>query len=169
MTPAGVAAGDVVVGMADLRVSADPDARLVTYALGSCLGVAVHDPVARVGGLLHVMLPLSALDAERARASPATFVDTGVPALFRACYALGGVKSRMVVKVAGGASGAAPGEADLFQIGRRNVLTLRRLLWKNGVLLQAEAVGGHQMSRTLALAVGDGRVSLKVAGTVAAL
>ena len=160
---------DITVGMADLRVTADPEARLVTYALGSCLGVAVHDPVARVGGLLHVMLPLSGLDAGTARDNPARFVDTGVPALFRACYALGGVKARMVVKVAGGASSAAPGEPDQFQIGRRNVLTLRRLLWKNGVLLRAEDVGGHQLSRTMALAVGDGRVSLKVGRAVAAL
>ena len=160
---------DVTVGMADLRVTADPEARLVTYALGSCLGIAVHDPVARVGGLLHVMLPLSALDRARAEANPATFVDTGVPALFRACYALGAVKARMVVKVAGGASSGAPGDADQFQIGRRNLLTLRKLLWKNGVLLQGEAVGGHQLARTVALTVGDGRVSLKVGGVVAAL
>ena len=159
----------VTVGIADMKVSSRGEDTLITYALGSCLGIAVHDPVARVGGLLHVMLPLSELDAAKAQANPAMFVDTGVPALFRACYALGGVKARMVVKVAGGASSAAPGEADQFQIGRRNLLTLRKLLWKNGVLLQGEAVGGHQVSRTMALAVGDGRVSLKVGGAVAPL
>ena len=157
---------DITVGMADLRVTADRDARLVTYALGSCLGIAVHDPVAHVGGLLHVMLPLSELDAAKAKANPAMFVDTGVPALFKACYALGAVKGRMVVKVAGGASSAPPGGADQFQIGKRNLLTLRKLLWKNGVLLQGEAVGGHQVSRTMSLGVGDGRVSLKVGGAV---
>jgi chemotaxis protein CheD len=160
---------DITVGMADLRATSDPDARLVTYALGSCLGVAVHDPVARVGGLLHVMLPLSELDAAKARGNPAMFVDTGVPALFKACYALGAVKARMVVKVAGGASSAAPGDPDQFQIGKRNLLMLRKLLWKNGVLLHGEAVGGHQVSRTMSLGIGDGHVSLKIGGTVVPL
>jgi chemotaxis protein CheD len=160
---------DITVGMADLRVTADRDARIVTYALGSCLGIAVHDPVARVGGLLHVMLPLSELDAAKAKANPAMFVDTGVPALFKACYRLGAEKPRMIVKVAGGASGAAPGEPDQFQIGKRNVLTLRKLLWKNGVLLHGEDVGGHQLSRTMALDVATGAVSLKIGGALSTL
>ena len=160
---------DITVGMADLRVSADPGDRLVTYALGSCLGIAVYDPVARVGGLLHVMLPLSTLDAGRARDNPAVFVDTGVPELFRACYRLGASKARMLVKVAGGAAAAAPGEPDQFQIGKRNVLTLRKLLWKNGVLVQAQDVGGHQLSRTMSLHLSDGTVSLKMSGAVTTL
>ena len=160
---------DITVGMADLKVSASPDQRLVTYALGSCLGVAVHDPVAGVAGLLHVMLPLSSLDEARARDNPALFVDTGVPALFRACYQLGAVKSRMVVKVAGGAAAGAPGDADQFQIGKRNLLTLRKLLWKNGVLVQAQDVGGHQVSRTMTLDLADGAVTLKMAGTLSPL
>lgn len=155
--------------MADLRVSADPDDRLVTFALGSCLGVAVHDPVAGVAGLLHVMLPLSSLDEARARANPALFVDTGVPALFRACYRLGAVKSRMVVRVAGGAAAGAPGEADQFQIGKRNLVTLRKLLWKNGVLVRAQDVGGHQLSRTMYLRVRDGSVALRSGGTLSSL
>lgn len=160
---------DVTVGMADLKVSASPDDRLVTYALGSCLGVAVHDPVAGVAGLLHVMLPLSSLDEARARANPALFVDTGVPALFKACYRLGAVKSRMLVRVAGGAAAGAPGDADQFQIGRRNLLTLRRLLWKNGVLVQAQDVGGHQLSRTMYVRVADGAVVLRCGGLLSTL
>ena len=160
---------DLTVGMADLQVSADPAARLVTYALGSCLGVAVYDPMARVGGLLHVMLPLSEIDAERARANPALFVDTGVPALFRACYGLGAVKSRMIVKVAGGAAAGAAGAPDQFQIGKRNLLTLRKLLWKNGVLVRAQDVGGHQLSRTMALALADGAVTLRTSGVTSTL
>jgi hypothetical protein len=76
----------LVVGMGELVVSADEGVTLVTYALGSCLGVAVYDPVARVGGMLHAMLPSSEVDPARAAALPALFVDTGVPELFRACY-----------------------------------------------------------------------------------
>ena len=160
---------DITVGMADLKVSADRTTRLVTYALGSCLGVSVFDPVAGVGGMLHVMLPMSEIDAAKARGNPALFVDTGVPALFRACYGLGAVKSRMIVKVAGGAAAAPPGASDQFQIGKRNVLTLRKLLWKNGVLVQAQDVGGHQVSRTMTLDLADGAVTLKMAGAISPL
>jgi len=160
---------DIVVGMADLRVSNSPDERLVTYALGSCLGIAVYDPMARVGGLLHVMLPLSSMDTARAAENPALFVDTGVPELFRSCYRLGASKQRMIVRVAGGASATAPGEPDQFQIGKRNILTLRKLLWKNGVLIHAQDVGGHQLSRTMAIAMDDGSTTLKMGGTTASL
>jgi len=160
---------DITVGMADLRVTANAAERLVTYALGSCLGITVHDPVAGVGGMVHVMLPLSTIDPAKAQANPAMFVDTGVPALFKACYRLGAEKPRMIVKVAGGASSAAPGEPDQFQIGKRNVLTLRKLLWKNGVLLHGEEVGGHQLSRTMALDVATGAVSLKIGGALSTL
>lgn len=157
--------GIVVVGMADVQVSRRAEDRLVTYALGSCLGIAVHDPVARVGGLLHVMLPDSKIDADKARANPSMFVDTGVPQLFRRCYELGARKERCVVKVAGGAFAGTATQEDRFQIGKRNFLALRQLLWKNGVMLQAHEVGGYGASRTMWLDVASGAVGLKVNGS----
>ena len=93
----GAAPKPVVVGMADLKVTDRPDDTLITYALGSCLGIVVHDPVAHVAGMLHVMLPSSAIDEAKARAQPAMFVDTGVPLLFKECYRLGARKERMTV------------------------------------------------------------------------
>ncbi len=158
-----------IVGMADMKVSASADDRLVTYALGSCLGIAVYDPVARVGGLLHVMLPLSSIDHAKGQENPAMFVDTGVPDLFRACYRLGAVKQRMIVSVAGGASAGAPGDPDQFQIGKRNILTLRKLLWKNGLLIQAQDVGGYQLARNMILSMADGSITLKIAGVITKL
>lgn len=155
-----------VVGVAQMAVSDVGGDELVTYALGSCLGVAVHDPVAGVGGLLHVMLPLSSSDPARAAENPSLYVDTGVPRLFRACYQAGADKRRLVVKVAGGAT--ARDEDDIFQIGKRNLVVLRKLLWKNGVLLQAEDVGGRE-SRTMSLTIGSGEVTVKANGLVAAL
>ena len=151
----------LTVGVADLRVSANPEDILITHALGSCLGIVVYDPVAVVGGLLHVMLPLSTIDPDKARDNPCTFVDTGVPRLFVECYRLGAVKQRMVVKVAGGAcvQQSTNGD-DYFQIGKRNIVMLRKLLWRNGVLLSAEDVGGTH-SRTLSLHVGTGQVLVR--------
>jgi chemotaxis protein CheD len=160
---------DLVVGIAELKLTADPAARLVTYALGSCLGIAIHDPVAEVAGLLHAMLPDSAIDAEKARRTPAMFVDTGVPLLFRESYKLGARKERMVVKVAGGAFAGADANADQFQIGKRNFLALRKLLWKNGVLLHAQDVGGLQTSRTVFLDVATGAFTVRSNGAESTL
>lgn len=160
---------DRVVGIAAMHVSADPDDRLVTYALGSCLGVSIYDPVVRVGGLLHLMLPDSQLDAAKAHSNPCMFADTGVPLLFRTAYALGAQKHRIVVKVAGGATAAISDSDDHFQIGKRNIGMLRKLLWKNGVLLAAEDVGGSQVSRTMSLTLSSGDVHLRVNGSTTLL
>lgn len=135
---------------------------MITYALGSCLGIAIYDPEACVGGLLHVMLPLSTIDPEKATRNPFMFVDTGVPKLFIECYKAGAKKERLQVKVAGGASSKTEGE-DLFQIGRRNFIILRKLLWRNGVLLSSYDVGGT-LSRTMSLEIGTGRVTVKADG-----
>jgi chemotaxis protein CheD len=168
-TPKVGRVGDIVVGVADARLSRTAGERLVTYALGSCLGLVIHDPVARVTGLLHVMLPDSTIDAAKAARNPAMFVDTGVPWLFKESYRLGARKERMVVKVAGGAHSGATAEGDSFQIGKRNVLVLRKLLWKNNVILQAADVGGCQTSRTLFVDVATGVVIVRSNGQDAEL
>ena len=159
---------DIIVGMADMRASASPDDRLVTYALGSCVGVAAYDPMVRVGGLLHVVLPSSDLDGERARTNPALCVDTGVPELLRACCELGAARRRLVVTVAGGAAAVAPGEPDQFRIGQRNLEEVRAVLHAHGVLPTTADVGGHGLSRTMSLALADGTVTVRVAGTTRA-
>lgn len=158
--------GKLVIGVGDMLVTADPGATLVTYALGSCIGVTVYDPVAKVGGLLHFMLPTSELSPEKAAANPAKFGDTGIPLLFKACYEQGAKKERMIVCAAGGAEVlSADGH---FQIGSRNRTLLRKLFWKNNVLLAADETGGTS-SRTLSLAMTDGRVMVRSQGAERAL
>jgi chemotaxis protein CheD len=152
----------LVVGVADLVVSGNSRAQVVTYALGSCLGVIAYDPVARVGGLLHVMLPDSTIDSAKAASQPHMFVDTGVPRLFREAYKLGAVKERMIVKVAGGA--AVQSGSDMFEIGKRNLIALRKILWKNSVMVKAQDVGGS-CSRTVTLDLSTGGVTLRIDGT----
>jgi chemotaxis protein CheD len=148
-----------VVGLGDMAVSADPEAVLITYALGSCLGMALYDPVARVGALLHAMLPRSDIDLARAQVRPSVFVDTGVPALFRSCYALGARKERLRVWLAGAGTLHDEG-ADHFQIGKRNLLVARQLLWKNSVLVHAQDVGGGG-ARTMTLDIGSGELVIR--------
>ena len=148
----------LVVDIADFAVSRDRDTALITYSLGSCIGVAIWDPVVRVGGLLHYMLPDSRLSAEKAKDSPAMFCDTGIPRLFRAAYELGAVKSRLLVKVAGG--GALLDDNGTFCIGKRNYVALRNIFWKNVVLIDAADVGGC-LSRTVTLSVATGVVLVR--------
>jgi chemotaxis protein CheD len=149
------------VKISDMVVSAGPEDEVVTHALGSCLGITVYDPAARVAGMLHVQLPTSQIDPDRARTTPHMFVDTGVPELFRAAYALGAKKERMDVKVAGGANLLDEGKS--FRIGERNFAALRKLLWKNNVLIKAHDVGGRE-SRTLYMNVGTGAVRIRTGG-----
>ena len=141
-----------------MRVSAQPEDTLITYALGSCLGISIYDAVAQVGGLIHIMLPQSSVSPEKARERPHMFVDTGVPLLFKESYKLGARKERLSVTVAGGASLRASGK-DCFEIGKRNLVMLRKLLWRNGVLLQREDVGGN-CSRNMSLDVSTGDVTI---------
>lgn len=150
------------VGVADLVVTNKPDATIITYALGSCIGVTIHDPVARIGGLLHFMLPTSDLHKERAEAHPAMFGDMGIPLLFRRCCDLGGKKERFVVCAAGGAEVLS--DDGHFKIGSRNRTLLRKILWKNGILLSGDDTGGSN-SRTLSMRLSDGRVVVKSQGT----
>ncbi|MGE5258449.1 MAG: chemotaxis protein CheD [Hyphomicrobiales bacterium] len=149
----------VLVG--DMKTGRTGD-MLVTHALGSCLGLMAFDPVVRLGGLLHAMLPLSGINPEKASANPAMFVDTGVPLLFKALYEQGAVKGRLVVKAAG--CGSPLGQNEVFKIGERNYTVLKKLLWKNNILLEAEDVGGPA-SRTIHFEVSTGRVFLSSNGT----
>jgi chemotaxis protein CheD len=151
-----------IIGIADMKVTSDPEDILVTYALGSCLGVAIYDPVARVGGLLHVMLPMSTIDPVKATENPCMFVDTGVPLLFHRTYKAGAARERLLIRVAGGANVSGSVE-DRFEIGKRNFLVLRKLLWRNGLLLKSHDVGGHH-SRTMALYLNIGQVTVKANG-----
>ena len=151
----------IVVGIGDCQVSRDPESTIVTYALGSCIGLMIHDPVAGVGGLLHFMLPESSLDPAKAEKNPFMFADTGIPSLFRSAYQLGADKRRLVVSVAGGAQMMDPQGA--FNIGKRNVLAVRKILWKAGVMVQAEEVGG-MTSRTIRLEINTGKVLMREAG-----
>jgi chemotaxis protein CheD len=151
----------VVVGIAEMAVSKNPSATLTTFSLGSCLGVSIYDPVVKAGGLLHLMLPDSTIDADKATAHPAMFVDTGVPALFRAAYQLGADKYRLVICVAGGAQ--IMDGSGYFNIGGRNYESLTKLFKEHNLSIHAEQVGGL-VNRTMHLNLGTGEVRLKVSG-----
>ncbi len=146
------------VGISDMCISNSREDELITYSLGSCVGLTLFDPVAGVGGLIHCMLPLSKIDPEKAKIMPAMFTDTGVPALLKAVYELGAQKKRIIAKVAGAAK--LLDEKGLFKIGERNYTVLRKILWKNGILIAAEDVGGSE-ARTVKLYMKTGITTIK--------
>lgn len=154
-----------VVVVADMKLGRTGDV-LVTHALGSCLGLMVYDPQAQVGGLLHAMLPLSKINPEKAANNPYMFVDLGVPKLFKEIYRIGGEKSRLIVKAAG--CGQPLGKNEIFKIGERNFTVLKKLLWKNNVLLAADDVGGAA-GRTVHFDITSGEVKISSNGSVSLL
>ena len=150
-----------IVGIGDCKISKDTNDTLVTHALGSCIAVVIHDPLAHVAGLLHFMLPESSLDAEKAIHRPFVFADTGIPRLFQAAYQLGATKPRLHVFIAGGAQMLDPN--GTFNIGQRNHTALRKIFWKAGVIVHREEIGGTS-SRTVSIDVASGRVLLRMPG-----
>ena len=149
--------GEIIVRVADLRAGSNQDV-LVTIGLGSCVAVLLHDPVAKVGGLAHVLLPSTALG--RKDDGPAKFPQTAVPRLLELMAELGANTRRVTARLAGGASMfaslAAPGT---IQMGERNTVACRQVLMHHGVPIAGQATGGDY-GRTVKLWVADGRVEV---------
>lgn len=152
---------NIIVGVADMKVSNDPEGLLVAYSVGSCIGLAIHDPIATVGGMLHYMLPQSSIDVRKAKKNPYMFADTGIPLLFKEAYNLGAKKHRLRVTVVGGAQ--ILDQKGLFNIGKRNYLLLRNMFMKNNVSIDFEDVGSN-VTRTLKLEIRSGEAWLKISG-----
>lgn len=145
-----------IVLVGNMKVGKEGDT-IVTYALGTSLGLIAYDPVAKVGGLLHAMLPLSKSDPKKAEANPCIFVDTGVPKLLDEIYSMGGEKSRLVIKAAG--CSRPEGDNEMFKIGEKNYAVLKKILWKNNILLETEDVGGGA-NRTVQFNISTGEMTV---------
>ena len=157
-TIASVFAQRVIIGVGDMAVSNNPQVILSTYALGSCVGVIAYDSIAKVGGILHLMLPDSTISPEKAIKQPAMFADTGLPLLFRAMAGLKAERQRVRLFVAGGAGMLAG--SDPFKIGERNSAKTLDFLTKNSLAIRHREIGGS-INRTVHLEVGSGNVGLK--------
>lgn len=149
----------ITVGIADMRVSQDEASTIVTYSLGSCVGVVIYDPVVKVGGILHAMLPEAGDDRKSPGFNPFKYVDSGIPLLFKEAYKYGAKKNRLNVYVTGAAQ--ILDDSGYFNIGKRNLAVVRKLFWKNGVMVDKEHVGGS-VSRTVRLFLEDGLVTVKL-------
>jgi chemotaxis protein CheD len=152
----------IVVGAGNMAVSDSPNMQLIAYALGSCIGLAAYDPLIRIGGLIHIMLP-EACAGEGSNRNPFMFADTGLPLFFDELYKLGATKSRLELKMAGGAS--LFNERKVFNIGERNHDFIKNYIKKNNFKLIAETIGGTS-SRTMVVFLNTGKVFIKNPGIV---
>lgn len=150
-----------MVGLGELRVSRDPQAVLVAYGLGSCVGVCAYDPMSRVAGLLHAMLPES---NGSAGSRMTKFVDTGIPLLLEEMSRQGAPRQRLILKVAGGARILdLPGFNRMFDVGARNIAMTLEVIKQQGLRLAATDTGGT-VGRTVKVFVETGRVMVKTLG-----
>ena len=150
-----------IVGISEMIVSDNPEDLIITYSLGSCVGLTLYEPRLRIGGLIHCMLPLSKIDPARALERPCMFTDTGVPLLLTTLIGMGAEKRNLIAKVAGAAS--LLDNNGSFNIGERNQVILRKLLWKNQILIQGEETGGTK-ARTMSLNMENGVTMLRSGG-----
>lgn len=151
----------VIVDIAGAVLCEKEDEILVTYSLGSCLGVTFYDPVLRIGAMAHCMLPLSQVDTRKAEEKPFMFVDVGIPKLLQQMFERGSRKKDIITRVAGAAQ--VMDDGGVFRIGERNYAIFRKIMWKNGMLINGEDVGGEN-SRTLRLEIASGRLTIRCQG-----
>ena len=149
----------LTIGIADMKF-AQHSGTLITYALGSCIGICLYDPAIKLGGLLHIMLPLN---MEAGRKNPLKYADTGMAEMLRQMEAKGASRARIVVKIAGGAKMFEVTGGALGNIGQRNIESVRMQMKKLGLRIAKEDVGGT-VARTMSMDVATGAISIKSYG-----
>ena len=149
----------LTVGIADMKIGKGNDL-LVTYALGSCIGLCFYDPKLKLGALLHVMLPLN---MEAGRKNPPKYADTGIRETLRQLEAKGASRSRITVKIAGGAKMFEVNGGNLGNIGQRNIESVHTILRMEGIRLLGEHVGGN-VARTLLFDLDSGQSCIRSYG-----
>ena len=152
-----------MLGVGDLGATNGQGDIVKTLALGSCVAVVLLDPKTKMVGMVHVALPDSSINRDMAGERPGYFADTGIPALINRMKGLGckGNGRGMIVKLAGGARIMDPN--NTFNIGKRNVLAVKKILWANGMGAVAEDIGGS-ISRSVAVHPDSGRVVISSSG-----
>lgn len=149
------------IGMAELRAIASPDI-IITLGLGSCVGITLYDPILKVGGMAHIMLPYAVEIRDNVNLSK--FADTGIPMLVDEIKKLGGNQLRLIAKIAGGAQMFAISQTnDIMRVGYRNVIATKEMLEKLRIPLLAEDTGGN-IGRTIEFYAQTGKLIVKTIG-----
>ncbi|MEW5953955.1 MAG: chemotaxis protein CheD [Bacillota bacterium] len=153
---------EIQVGIADYKTAREP-ARLITLGLGSCVGIGIYDPLLRIGGLLHIMLPDSSQFNNLTR--PAKFADLGIPLMLKDLARQGASVRRLQAKLVGGAQMfSGLGDKMVLNIGQRNIEASRRLLIEMGIKILSEDLGGNK-GRTMIVDISTGLVTVRTLGS----
>ena len=153
-------ANSIAVGLAEVKLSRSPDDVLVAFGLGSCLGIGMYDPILHLGGLLHAVLPMN----NDSKMEASKYVDSGIAMLMDMMLQGGAQKSRLVIKMVGGATMLNISSlSSTFDIGSRNIEAARQIFGKMGIKLNSEEVGG-KIGRTARLYVANGRYTIRMMG-----
>ena len=145
------------IGIGHIKITATPGDEIKTYALGSCVAVILYDKKLKIAGMMHIALPDSTVNTEKARSLPGYFADTGLPILLSEFKKLGGELKTTIIKIAGGSN--IMDENKTFDIGRRNAIAVKRFLWKHRLGVIKEDIGGN-ISRTVSIDIDTGKVIL---------
>jgi len=156
----------LIIAVGDAKISSNPADTLATYSLGSCIAVCLYDPAVKIGGILHYQLPTAKLDAEKAKKNPFMFADSGINMLYKAMTSMGVTKKFLEVKIVGGSTMQMGPKG--FDIGKRNYLAARKILWQQGLFVDAEDVGGSS-PRNVYMNIEDGTVIVRSVGKEKAL
>jgi chemotaxis protein CheD len=152
---------EIRVGIGEYGVSRNGDDVIKTYALGSCVAVIMYDKIKKIAGLIHIALPDSSVNSDKARNKPGYFVDTGLPLLLKEMKSSDAGRNHVWMKIVGGSN--IMDTESRFNIGKRNVLAIKKYLWKNRLGIIAEDVGGN-ISRTVIVSVSTGEVIVSSKG-----
>ena len=150
----------IAVGLGEIKISTDSESVLVAYGLGSCLGIGMYDSAAKIGGMLHAVLPQRTNGDMRLT----KYVDTGVPEMVKRMLAAGARREHLIVRVAGGANMLLNvAFVKTLNIGERNVAAAHEVFTRAGLNVVGQEVGGNT-GRTVRLYVADGRMTVRVMG-----
>lgn len=147
------------IGIADMKM-ARGEGSLITYALGSCIGICLYDPALKLGSLIHIMLPLN---MEAGRTNTMKYADTGIRETLRQMEAKGASRVRITAKIAGGAKMFEVTGGSFGNIGQRNIESVHMILKREGIKLLKEYVGGS-IARTVEFNVASGEACIRSHG-----
>ena len=148
----------LIVGIGEAASSKNADDEIKTFALGSCVAVVILDPKTHAVGMVHIALPESKIDPVKAKQLPGYFADTAIPHLFQLMKKFDSIPhSGLIIKLIGGANVLQ--QQDHFQIGKRNVTAIKKILWDMNLPITAEDVGQNH-SRTVTVELKTGKVSV---------
>lgn len=149
----------LIVGIADMKMT-QGSGMLITYALGSCIGICLYDPLIKLASLTHILLPLN---METGRKNTFKYADTGVREVIARMEAAGSNRSRMVAKIAGGARMFEIGPGGIGNIGQRNAESVRMIIQRERIRLVAEHTGGS-VARTVLFDGATGQACIRSYG-----